>query len=214
MGKSFLYVLVLCLAFLAGQGRPHASTVELLSTVLGDVINDGSIRSDDPDGGAAQVTASRIAVMEFDLVSIPLQSVVNSAWLRWEVGGSVNAPVDVELHGYVGDGVLALGDATHSNLIATASIPAANVLNDFSIDVSVFLAELVTAENRFAGFMFRLADETPSNEKLTQFRTPMLIVSFQEPVPVPLPAALPLFGTGLGILGFLGWRRRRKAQAV
>jgi hypothetical protein len=31
---------------------------------------------------------------------------------------------------------------------------------------------------------------------------------------VPLPAALPLFGTGLGILGFLGWRRRRKAQAV
>ncbi len=32
--------------------------------------------------------------------------------------------------------------------------------------------------------------------------------------PIPLPAALPLFGTGLGILGFLGWRRRRKAQAV
>jgi hypothetical protein len=32
--------------------------------------------------------------------------------------------------------------------------------------------------------------------------------------PVPLPAAFPLFGTGLGILGFLGWRRRRKAQVV
>jgi len=31
--------------------------------------------------------------------------------------------------------------------------------------------------------------------------------------PVPLPAAFPLFGTGLGILGFLGWRRRRKVQA-
>jgi hypothetical protein len=26
---------------------------------------------------------------------------------------------------------------------------------------------------------------------------------------VPLPAAFPLFGTGLGILGFMGWRRRR-----
>ncbi len=29
--------------------------------------------------------------------------------------------------------------------------------------------------------------------------------------PVPLPSALPLFGAGLGMLGFLGWKRRRKA---
>jgi hypothetical protein len=29
--------------------------------------------------------------------------------------------------------------------------------------------------------------------------------------PTPLPAALPLFATGLGALGLLGWRRRRKA---
>jgi hypothetical protein len=33
------------------------------------------------------------------------------------------------------------------------------------------------------------------------------------PVPeTPLPAALPLFATGLGALGLLGWRRRRKAS--
>jgi len=31
--------------------------------------------------------------------------------------------------------------------------------------------------------------------------------------PVPLPAALPLFATGLSALGLLGWRRRRKAAA-
>jgi hypothetical protein len=30
----------------------------------------------------------------------------------------------------------------------------------------------------------------------------------------PLPAALPLFATGLGALGLLGWRRKRKALAV
>ncbi len=31
---------------------------------------------------------------------------------------------------------------------------------------------------------------------------------------VPLPAALPLFATGLGALGVLGWRRKRKAKAA
>jgi hypothetical protein len=31
---------------------------------------------------------------------------------------------------------------------------------------------------------------------------------------IPLPTALPLFATGLGGLGLLGWRRKRKAQAV
>jgi hypothetical protein len=30
----------------------------------------------------------------------------------------------------------------------------------------------------------------------------------------PLPAALPLFATGLGVMGLLGWRRNRKAQAT
>jgi len=33
------------------------------------------------------------------------------------------------------------------------------------------------------------------------------------PNPIPLPAALPLFATGLGGLGLLSWRRKRKAQA-
>jgi len=30
----------------------------------------------------------------------------------------------------------------------------------------------------------------------------------------PIPAALPLFATGIGALGLLGWRRKRKAKAV
>jgi hypothetical protein len=34
------------------------------------------------------------------------------------------------------------------------------------------------------------------------------------PAITPTPAALPLFATGLAGLGLLGWRRKRKAQAV
>jgi hypothetical protein len=30
----------------------------------------------------------------------------------------------------------------------------------------------------------------------------------------PLPAALPLFATGLGAMGLLGWRRKRKNAAA
>ena len=33
-------------------------------------------------------------------------------------------------------------------------------------------------------------------------------------VTTPLPATLPLFATGLGALGLLGWRRKRKAAAL
>jgi hypothetical protein len=34
------------------------------------------------------------------------------------------------------------------------------------------------------------------------------------PAAVPLPAALPLFATGLGALGLIGWRRKRKLDAA
>ena len=37
---------------------------------------------------------------------------------------------------------------------------------------------------------------------------------FGEPSNTPLPGALPLFATGLGALGLLGWRRKRKAAAL
>jgi hypothetical protein len=41
-----------------------------------------------------------------------------------------------------------------------------------------------------------------------------LTLSLNPPVSTPLPAALPLFATGLGGLGLLGWRRRRKAKTL
>jgi hypothetical protein len=34
------------------------------------------------------------------------------------------------------------------------------------------------------------------------------------PASTPLPAALPLFASGLGVMGLFGWRRKRKAQAA
>jgi hypothetical protein len=44
----------------------------------------------------------------------------------------------------------------------------------------------------------------------------MTVGSLQQVTPnaTPLPAALPLFATGLGALGLLGWRRKRKSTAT
>jgi hypothetical protein len=40
------------------------------------------------------------------------------------------------------------------------------------------------------------------------------IISGEAIETTPLPAALPLFATGLSAMGLLGWRRKRKAQAT
>ena len=53
-----------------------------------------------------------------------------------------------------------------------------------------------------AGFKLLDITATDGNVLLTELNT------------VPLPAALPLFATGLGAIGLLGWRRKRKARTV
>lgn len=42
--------------------------------------------------------------------------------------------------------------------------------------------------------------------------TQLAQVEFGSSSAVPVPAALPLFASGLGLLGFAGWRRRRKTE--
>jgi hypothetical protein len=42
----------------------------------------------------------------------------------------------------------------------------------------------------------------------------LMIGAVVESAATPLPAALPLFAGGLGAMGLLGWRRKRKAAAI
>ena len=60
----------------------------------------------------------------------------------------------------------------------------------------------------FAGIM---ADQTYLNIHTSNFPGGEIRAFL---IATPLPAALPLFATGVGVLGLLGWRRKRKPQAA
>ena len=59
--------------------------------------------------------------------------------------------------------------------------------------------------------LFLQLDFTSSLANGYGFNTPEYLIAAV--TPVPLPAALPLFAGALGMLGFMGWRRRRSTTA-
>ena len=88
--------------------------------------------------------------------------------------------------------------------------------------------QLVAVEvpNTFTGEFFGFVSDTPFKSVLetvgiqscstcvaeTHNLDNLTFSTSATPAPVPLPAALPLFATGLGVLGLLGWRRKRAAH--
>jgi hypothetical protein len=72
-----------------------------------------------------------------------------------------------------------------------------------------FTGPVVGGSGQIAGFFF--SQHCFSFACLVTDATLSLSVA---PSETPLPAALPLFATGLGALGLLGWRRKRKHAAA
>lgn len=103
----------------------------------------------------------------------------------------------------------------------------------FSIDNITFvslLVALVPTDNNlstgsYSADVFSFAAESMRYIQLVMTRCPQPDpasyagcaigeVAFSSVSAVPVPAALPLFASGLGALGFIGWRRKRKAAAA
>jgi len=88
--------------------------------------------------------------------------------------------------------------------ITTIAIDLAQNAGTLFSDASVLPRTLILSNFDLANISFQLSSGETLVSQLTSF----------EPTPTPLPATLPLFATGLGVLGLLGWRRKKKAAAL
>jgi hypothetical protein len=119
-------------------------------------------------------------------------------------------------------------DNSLTNINLQASLPSEQLsatLTDgeffTEIDVDIFEFDPVNAYMVFAvasPTSFTAPNPLVLTTSMITFNTPTESVSFSFTSgrldPTPLPAALPLFATGLGGLGLLGWRRKRRHHAV
>ncbi len=154
---------------------------------------------------------------EFDLSELPsgtilgidLHLIVSSTTLERD-------PFDV--YGYAGNGTIETADATAGSLLAAGL--NGNVVSQAGpviFDVTSFIFNSSVQAAGFAGFNARYSNELSGVVGQKSFQSPnndfgnaspWLVVEFT-PTPIPVPAAAWLFGSALGLLG---WMRRRKAS--
>jgi hypothetical protein len=90
----------------------------------------------------------------------------------------------------------------------TAPVQYSPATNDYDLQISDFTSspvftEMVYAQVSAGNYQFYTTPGVSTGS-----------VSVTAVTATPLPAALPLFATGVGALGLFGWRRKRKNAAL
>ena len=186
-----LSLIATCVIFLAGATTPgHALTFDFSFT---DPVN-GTVTGE--IGGLADNTNSQAATF-VTIFSDPFACIEGLCG----TGTSLAAPISVPLGGAtensfnVSSGVLVSGGFLDTFLTSAAS------------EFDVLSLQLIIGEPTVADFGILSVGGNFCG--ICDSATGLLTTT-----PTPVPAALPLFATGLGALGLFGWRRKRKAQAV
>jgi hypothetical protein len=112
------------------------------------------------------------------------------------------------LYGVTAPGSGPDGQSFNFDLTATSGLTLLNVGEAFSSFMRFFAADLCPVSA-----VATQCDTDATTGGSVTFYAYTLRGGSNSPEPTPLPAALPLFATGLGALGLLGWRRKRKAAA-
>lgn len=157
-----------------------------------------------------------------DLFNVNLEEFVNSDGLSFNDLNDVEISVDFSFTSPSETGGIVTGTTTGqftSNLLGTGLDQLAIVWDSAAVfdfggaSLELVLADLVIEEtaggNFFSGFF-------PTGFGIVQGAFTLLAGdgSADAPSAVPVPAALPLFGTGLVLMGFLSWRKKRDLKSV
>lgn len=185
-------------------------------------------------GGPADATTIAFSHSPVDVHSFGLSPVnfddtyVGQTDKRGVIGAAFDMPVGYQLSGFVADPLppgspFSIGPFVSPSLFFVLPAELGNSSHLFGIyfaptSPGPFAATLTfrvtLAEIDPVGFCgFIGGPPVDCNIYLTQTLA-VSGVGLASPSPVPIPAALPLFATGLGVVGFLGWRRKRKAAVI
>ena len=195
------------IALLLSGGSALGDTVEVSASVWGsaeDAGRNGTFDSIDPNNIVLQVNPVANffirGLWEFDLSELPLGTILGINLELILVSSTLEGtPFDV--YGHVGNGTIETADATAGSLLAAGLIAGGSTF----VDVTSFILDPSVQAAGFAGFMARYPVETGGPTLTKQLGNgPQLLVE----VVIPVPATLWLFGSALGLLG---WIRRKKA---
>jgi hypothetical protein len=211
----------------------NAVTIGLITTLDGTAVRSsiGSLSGTSTGDTIAVKKFSGIlrelrGILEFDLSAIADGSTINSASLditlvapvTSRIGGLTN---NTTIRAYAGDNVINGDDYPTLGLsVFLGSIPGG--VGGVAGDVRSFVFTTpAPIENFLAtdilGLQLRASTGIFSFASLenSDFGAAVLNIDFTAPLAVvPLPAALPLYGTGLALMGFIGWRRKQRKAAV
>lgn len=92
------------------------------------------------------------------------------------------------------------------DFVFTGTFGIGGVISEIVLAVSA----IIPNQTLFSGFVGLSSLRVTSNDGFFPVLDNLVVTPNGPTSVVPVPAALPLFGTGLAIMGFVGWRRKRK----
>jgi hypothetical protein len=205
-----------------------------------DINNDGIMDTGGfPNDGFIRVFGqgdSVRGVWEFSLAGIPQTATINSASVTFRLGGTAVNANPMLVYAYAGDGIAVPADGNNISVLAGSfAITGSNIIYSPNLNTAV-IQNLVSSGASYLGLVMQRPPENlifpaPGGDfcsieaSVIAFYQPFcggfpgsqLTIDYSAaavPSAVPLPAALPLFAGGLGLVAFLARRRKQKSHAA